>query len=65
MTFATLRSKGVGDTQAVAGAVASGARAGGHVQQRGGRGVGKTPVVQGVARRRGGTHPPRRVGAGG
>ena len=53
MTFATLRSKGVGDTQAVAGAVASLARAGDLVLLVGELGVGKTAFVQGFARRLG------------
>ena len=57
MTFATLRSKGVGDTQAVAGAVASLARAGDLVLLVGELGVGKTAFVQGFARRLGVTVP--------
>jgi tRNA threonylcarbamoyladenosine biosynthesis protein TsaE len=57
MTFATLRSKGVGDTQAVAGAVASLARAGDLILLVGELGVGKTAFVQGFARRLGVTVP--------
>jgi tRNA threonylcarbamoyladenosine biosynthesis protein TsaE len=57
MTFARLRSKGVGDTHAVAGTVASIARAGDLILLVGELGVGKTAFVQGFARRLGVTSP--------
>jgi tRNA threonylcarbamoyladenosine biosynthesis protein TsaE len=57
MSFASLRTKGVDDTQAVAAAVASLSRAGDLILLVGELGVGKTAFVQGFARHLGVTAP--------
>lgn len=57
MTFATLRTKSVDDTQAIAGEVAALARAGDLILLVGELGVGKTAFVQGFARHLGVTAP--------
>ena len=57
MTSASLRSKGVDDTHAVASAIASLARQGDLILLVGDLGVGKTAFAQGFARRLGVTAP--------